>query len=401
MSDSLAIALALMLGQHGMAVPEVEVLQSEVARLRSALETERPVLVRNDVGAPFPYFGTKRLAAATIWAALGADIPNVVIPFAGSLSELWARPAIGKVETVNDASGLVANFWRAVQADPDAVAENADKPVIEVDLHAWHMHLVREAQGLRERLERSPFEFDAVLAGRWAWGASAWLGSGWCDPGLLTAEGAPPKRRPEISGGSGRARNGHGVHRTKLPTLGEVVHKIRAKIPYLSGGASTGVGYGRGVHKGDARREGLVGWMRALADRLRYVRVICGDFERILTPAVTTSHGLTGVILDPPYAQDMRTKNIYAHEDANAAKRAAAWARDHGDDPLLRIVLCGLEGEHNMPGWRCVAWKGHGGYGLQGTGRGRKNRDRERLWLSPGCLDLAPSEQMNLLSSLE
>lgn len=337
---------------------EVAWLRAEVRRLALLLETERPVAQKPELRAPFPYFGGKRRAAPLVWSALG-DPPNLVIGFAGSLAELLARPAPGKVETVNDRSGLVANFWRAVQADPDAVAAAADQPVIEVDLHAWHARLTSEAGALRERLEADPEYFDAILAGRWAWGASAWLGGGWCD--------------------------------------GKRLH--HSQIPHLSGGGGDGVGFGRGVHQAEGRRAGLVAWMRALADRLRFVRIVCGDFERVLSPAVTTSHGLTGVILDPPYAPAERCRRLYEVEDARdlpdemlVARRAATWARKHGDDPLLRIVLCGLEGEHDMPkSWRCIPWRGHGGYGLQAQGRGRANRERERLWLSPHCLrDDAP-----------
>lgn len=359
-------------------------LRAEVKRLAHLLATERPVVHQPDLRAPVPYFGSKRLAAPIMWRALG-DVPNLVIGFAGSLSELLARPAPGKVETVNDRSGLVANFWRAVQADPDAVAAAADQPVIEVDLHAWHARLTSEAAPLRERLEADPEYFDAVLAGRWAWGASAWLGGGWCD-------GKPHRRRPALTGRGGTPQVGWGVHRDELP-------QHRAQLPSLSGGGGTGVGYGRGVHQAEGRRAGLIGWFRAIADRLRFVRIICGDFERVLSPAVTTSHGLSGVILDPPYTPDERCHRIYEVEDAKdlpeemlVARRAARWAREHGDDPLLRIVLCGFEGEHDMPAtWRCVPWKSHGGYGLQAQGRGRANRERERLWLSPHCLrDDAP-----------
>lgn len=337
-------------------IDEVAWLRAEVKRLALLLATDRPVVHQPDLRAPFPYFGNKRRAAPLVWSALG-DVSNLVIGFAGSLSELLCRPTPGKVETVNDKSGLVANFWRAVQAEPDAVAAAADQPVIEVDLHAWHARLTSQAAELRERLESDPEYFDAKLAGRWAWGASAWLGGGWCDG------------------------------------------KLWKKIPHLHGSDGTGVGHGRGVHQREGRRAGLVAWMRALADRLRFVRVVCGDFERVLSPAVTTSHGLTGVILDPPYTPAERCKRLYEVEDAKdlpkemlVARRAAKWAREHGDDPQLRIVLCGLEGEHDMPAsWRCVTWKSHGGYGLQAQGRGRINRERERLWLSPHCLrDDAP-----------
>lgn len=69
--------------------------------------------------APFPWFGGKSLAAPLIWRAFG-NVPNYVEPFAGSLAVLLARPGgAGKCETANDKDGLIANFWRAVAAQPD------------------------------------------------------------------------------------------------------------------------------------------------------------------------------------------------------------------------------------------------------------------------------------------
>lgn len=340
--------------------------------------------------APFPYFGSKFDVADVVWQALG-EPANYVEPFAGSLACLLSRPTPGKVETVNDFSGLVTNFWRACRSSPSDVARHADEPVHELDLHAWHRRLVDCAPDLTARLVADPEYFDAKLAGRWAWGASAWLGSGWCD-------GTTPKRKPEMSGGSGRARNGHGVHRTELS-------RPLGSLPSISGGGGTGVGYGRGVRSRAGRQfDSLVAWMEALAERLRFVRVICGDFARVLSPAVTTSHGLTGVFLDPPYARDMRTARIYENEDAKdtphaetVAQRAGAWARENGDNPLLRIALAGLDGEHEMPGWTCFAWKSSGGYGNQTVaGRGKENAARERIWFSPHCLSAASTRQVPL-----
>jgi hypothetical protein len=55
-------------------------------------------------------------------------VPNYVEPFAGSLAVLMLRPHGPKVETVNDLDKYVANFWRALSKDPDAVAAAADEP---------------------------------------------------------------------------------------------------------------------------------------------------------------------------------------------------------------------------------------------------------------------------------
>jgi hypothetical protein len=60
----------------------------------------------------------------------------------------------------------------------------------------------------------------------------------------------------------------------------------------------------------------------------------------------------TGVFLDPPYADGNMRYSDDAGEKA-VSKGVRAWALAHGDDPRLRIVLAGYEGEHCMPAsWR-------------------------------------------------
>jgi len=72
---------------------------------------------------------------------------------------------------------------------------------------------------------------------------------------------------------------------------------------------------------------------------------------------------------------------------ASLAHQVREWAIEQGNDPLLRIALCGYEGEHKMPpSWKCVPWKTRGGYGSQSHGLGRENSHRERIWFSPHCL---------------
>jgi len=128
--------------------------------------------------APFPWFGGKSRAAHLVWAAFG-DVPNYVEPFAGSLAVLLARPTSSRIETVNDIDCYLSNFWRAVQAAPELVAEHADWPVNEADLHARHRWLVNQAE-FRERMKQDPEFFDAKIAGWWVWGLCQWIGSGWC-----------------------------------------------------------------------------------------------------------------------------------------------------------------------------------------------------------------------------
>ena len=74
-------------------------------------------------------------------------------------------------------------------------------------------------------------------------------------------------------------------------------------------------------------------------------------------------------------------------EDARRIHPDGTGAKWSGEDPLMRIALCGYEGEHEFPAsWKAVAWKTVGGYGNQGTGQVRDNSARERVWFSPHCL---------------
>jgi DNA adenine methylase len=315
--------------------------------------------------APFPWFGGKSRAAGLIWQRFGA-VRNYVEPFFGSGAVLLARPDGWEgSETINDKDGFVANFWRAVRADPEGVAHHADWPVNENDQHARHVWLVNQRETLTARLEGDPAFFDAQIAGWWVWGIGCWIGAGWCS-------GTGPWR--SVDGQLVHLGNaGQGVHR-QLVHLGNAGQGVHRKL----------------VHLGDAGQggDGLAAWMLALSDRIRRVRVCCGDWERVCGPTPTVKQGLTGVLLDPPYADTAaRTDNLYATDSLSVAHSVRRWALEHGDDPRLRIALCGYDGEHAMPSdWTAVPWKAHGGYGSQGNGAGRENAAREVVWFSPHCL---------------
>ena len=184
---------------------------------------------------PFPWFGGKSPVADVVWAAIG-DVKNYVEPFFGSGAVLFLRPGgPGHIETINDADGYVANFWRAIQRDSDAVAEHADWPVNECDMTARHLWLLEQKTTLVNRLFGDPDFYDAKAAGWWVWGQCCWIGSGWCSG-----------RGPWISeGGELRLRNtGQGVNR-KLPHLGDTGQGVDRKLPHLG---DTGKGVNRKRH---------------------------------------------------------------------------------------------------------------------------------------------------------
>jgi hypothetical protein len=94
--------------------------------------------------------------------------------------------------------------------------------------------------------------------------------------------------------------------------------------------------------------------------------------------------------VDPPYPDGWDVEGAYSGGTAGQVTwhEAAAWAVEAGRDRDLRIVLCGYEGTWTPPGdWRTVPWKARGGYASGGP-EGNANAHRERLWLSPGCLDI-------------
>ena len=285
---------------------------------------------------PFPWFGGKSRVADLVWQRFG-EVKNYVEPFFGSGAVLFLRPHEPGIETINDLDCYVANFWRALQAAPDEVARWADWPVNEADLHARHWWLVNQSE-FREKMHSDPDHYDAKIAGWWVWGICQWIGSGWC-------------AYPEWQ---------------QLPHLG-----------------NPGMG-------------DLYAYLHGIAARLRGVRVCCGDWSRVLGPSPTIKLGTTGVFLDPPYSHEVRDTSLYAVE-MSVADGVRDWAIEHGDDPLLRIALCGYENEHEMPDtWECVAWKSAGGYASQAS-VSNENCHNERIWFSPHCLGVEPQPVQGVL----
>jgi site-specific DNA-adenine methylase len=345
---------------------------------------------------PFPWFGGKRRVAHLVWERFG-DIYNYVEPFFGSGAVLFNRPHEPRIETVNDKDKYLANFWRATQHDPAGVAKYADWPVNEADLHARHKWLVAQTD-FNERMSTDPDYYDVKIAGWWVWGLSAWIGHGWCS-GVESNQRPPlgrraqqgihsvPSKRPHL----GDAAN-KGIHRTseQLPQIGRPsqkgVHSMKLSRPMLFRD-------GRGVHS--PNKTELYAYFDAIAARLRRVRVICGDWARVLGPTPTYKSGLTAVFLDPPYSEESgRDTQLYAAEDTTIAHAVRQWALENGDNPKMRIALCGYEGEHAMPdNWECVAWKANGGYGNQSK-TGNDNNTRERIWFSPHCLKVERDKQL-------
>ncbi len=292
--------------------------------------------------APYPFFGGKSKVAPIIWKGLG-EVTNYVEPFAGSLAVLLANPKPSKIETVNDVDCFITNFWRAVSKEPDKVAEYADYPVHEADLHARHRWLISSATDeFRLKMNTEPDYYDIKIAGWWIWGIGASIPGNWLQTRGLNA------------------------------------------MPMLSSA-------GGGIH---GLRQGILEWFNKLQERTRRVRVCCGDWSKVITPAVTHKNkglvpkDITGVFLDPPYDLEGRVKKVY-QQDENIFSEVCRWAIDNGDNPRMRIVLCGYDGNHGIPDtWQTYSWETNGGMANQALGdsRGKDNSKKEVIWFSPHCL---------------
>lgn len=314
--------------------------------------------------APFPYFGGKRAAAPIVWERFG-DVGGYIEPFAGSAAVLLARPTPSgrRVETINDADGLVVNFWRAVATNPDTVAELAAGPVSEVDKVARNAYLLDWRDANLDRLYGDPEWCDVKAAAWWVYVQCAAIGNPFDgDGGWRSVVDADGVRRLQKVSGPG-VRNG-------ALRLGNAGCGVQKGALHLSNS-------GQGVHAAKP----VTQWLRNLQTRLQHVRITCGDWTKPLRPSTlhaTTGPNTTGIFLDPPYAT---SSNIYDGEHTNVATSVREWCINA--DPDLRIALCGYDDEHNElldHGWTVETGK------AGGSGYGRVQvAARERIWFSPAC----------------
>lgn len=270
--------------------------------------------------AVFPYPGGKSRAAEIVWQAL-RSVHSYVEPFCGSAAVFLARPKRLRFETLNDASGHVVNFLRAVKYAPDLVLPWTQMLRAEAELVACGKWLA--SLDLAAQLKGGLGFYDPVAAGCWAWYLSC---------SITVKVIGNEKQQPRL------IRQG---------TLG------------------------------DKRRVTLPDDLARISESLQDTRLLCGDWKACLGPANHQDSWHTdpvGVFFDPPY------KGFECYNDgaAGIAADVAGWCKEHGADPAYRIVLCGYEGEHDLPGWYQIPW---------GTlGRVAKKR-QEILWASPTCAD--------------
>ena len=316
----------------------------------------------NHLLSPFPYFGGKRTVAREIWTRLGTPT-QYIEPFCGSAAVLLAAPRPAALEVINDASGFIANFWRAVKHQAAIVADWADYPVSHVDLGARHIWLMNRREYLNAALADPDWPGDAKIAGWWLWGQCCWIGSGWCD-----WFGKVPH---SSDAGMGVQAIGKVPHSSDagmgVQAIGQVPHSSNAgrgvqaigQVPHSSDAGMTSCGR-------TARR-----WLRQIADRLERVRIVHGEWSRCLNHHFGGDD--TAVFLDPPY----RSYEKVFGNVASVADEVETWARENSH---LRVALSGHEDDHNLEGWEKLQWD-RGRF----TYSGNRTTDLECVWFSPTC----------------
>ncbi|NPU90005.1 MAG: DNA adenine methylase [Fervidobacterium sp.] len=363
--------------------------------------------------APFPYFGGKSMVADIVWQYLGN--PKVYIePFFGSGAVLLARPIVDltNYEIINDKDGFVCNAWRALKHAPDTVAEYCDYPCNHADIAARRKVLHEEALGLLDKLVNDDEYYDAKLAGYWIYGMSYWIGSRFITQKFTQSIG----KRPHLTRNQGVGKI---LHLNRNRGVGQVLHLTGnqgiGQVPRLSHDDSIGKipcltrnqGVGQIPHLARNRgiwqmpqlpeqsmlnapyNHGLYDWFRALQERLRYVKVVCGDWTRVCGGNWRDDGGRSvGMFFDPPYSVEDRADNIYAHDSKTVAHDVREWCIEHGNRETYCIVLAGYYEEHEellSKGWRVHFWKANGGYAHQRKKGENKNCYREALFISPYC----------------
>lgn len=281
--------------------------------------------------SPYPYFGGKSQIASEIWARFG-NVQGYIEPFFGGGSVLLKAPKPATMELINDLDCYVANFGRAIKRDPEGVEYYAREPIIEVDLWAKNLWLANNRANYQEILTQDPEFFDSKVAGWWVYCMCLWVG------------------------------DGVGISRSQQ------------RFSFIPMGMLS-------------RTQGNPQKSVVLAERIKNTKVLCGDWQRALTKGNYYNFLPCGIFLDPPYDTKLCSK-IYANNDP-ISPIVRNWAIENGANLDLRICLAGYKEEHDQfipANWERVHWKANGGFGNQGKGRAKKNKEKETLWFSPGCL---------------
>ena len=327
-------------------------------------------MTTTQLGAPFPYHGGKARYAPLVWERFG-PVDVYVEPFAGSIAVGLGNPyPIPKREIISDTDGMIVNFWRAVQQDPDQTAHWADNPTLHHDLTARHGWLKKWKKEHSIRLMEDPDYYDVKVAGWWVWGISIWIGGGWCS--------ADWESRPYADCRLG----GKGISAQRLTGL-------KDKRPLTKDSVS-----GAGI---SAQRQDLIdirATFRVLSDRLKGIITLNRSWEAALTSTMladtpSCADYRRAVFMDPPYLTAARHNTIYDSDfDGSSDDTANAsweWAKQHGE--RHKIAYACHDGDFDLPaGWDKAVMS------FKGVWRKDKNTKQDCVMFSPACRSAAQTD---------
>lgn len=339
------------------------------------------------VESPYPYFGGKSWIADEIWRRFG-DVESYIEPFFGSgavyLAHPFPRPLRHAV--INDKDSFIANFWRAIKASPEAVAFYADAPKTEIDYHSRIGWILNRGKRLTYLLE-DPDYYDAKVAGFWLYVMNASI----CpkiNKGPCFSNGVEIKRAKNSD-----IEREQTFSRT-LPSMhGNKIFRFSTRHYWTPLAGSTAEETAEII-----KNVNIYQWMQDLALKFRHATILCDDWMKCVKETVLAKMAPpVAIFLDPPYSGDLRDKDIYRKEDLDVSADVRAWCIENGNNPDLRIALCGYEGEHEMPpDWEVVEWTAPAGFAS--AARAKENRKKERIWFSPHCLKAGEGIQDSLLN---
>ena len=318
--------------------------------------------------APIVWTGGKRRWARRVWEAFGPEREAVYVePCVGSGAILLFNETPCAREIICDTSGLLANMWRGIKYDPEQTAYWADFPTVHQELTAAHRWCIRWQRENAERVENDPDFYDPKAAGRYAWGLSNWIGSGFGFDGGGGESHSGGGKRPHVAHNMG----GQGVQPQR--------REIKQATP-LTG-------------------ERLSPWFLALAKRLEAVVILNRDLESALTDTMlqrtsTSRHPPLRIVLDPPYRTGGRGKELYQSDkdgtSDSASDRAYRRALELGEDTRNGVVFFFALGTYQFPENWSIETQGFKGV----KAPKRRESYQDAAAFSPGCGRNGEREQM-------
>ena len=245
---------------------------------------------------PFKWFGGKRRVADYVWSRFG-ETGSYIEPFLGSGAVFVRSPGTVKYSVLNDKDCLVANFWRAAKREPEALAEYVSDISHEAEFTARHVYICERLGSLAPRVMADPDYFDLRIAGYWFYAISQVVGN-------------------DFAKGTGR----WGV-RTADDGTKELVDSMADK-------AVVGiVPKQRQWEKKKIKLEKAREITASIFKKLESAVILCGAWERAVTPVNFRQSGVYSIFLDPPYSS---ARTMAYRTDGDLREGIMRWCRENG-----------------------------------------------------------------------